>query len=172
MKFVTGQEQRAHLLYADQAIFDMYSKLEQGKTYQYSITERESGRLIREVKSLVRLDKLHKRLITHEPPRWEILVAHSLVPFTYVDTSYDKTSGAQVHQTPDINRATAAELRRAISGLTPDMAERIVAKRQRTKIRAVEDLATIEGMTAKLISAIGASIKCEDVINPLPPLPS
>lgn len=171
MKFVTGPEQRSHLLYADQAIFDMYSKLEQGKVYQYSIIERKSGRLIREIKSLVRLDRLHKRLITHEPPRWEILVAHSLIPLTYVDTSFDETTGAQVHQTPDINLATTAELRRAVPSLTVEITEKIVSKRQRIRIKAVEDLKTIEGMTDKLISEIGTSVKCEAVINPLPLLP-
>ena len=116
------------LMYGDKGIYDKFSNLHPGSIYEYRNTEKINGVRIREIRYKVIVDTLTKQMITNNPARWEIIIAWTLVPFTYSDTSFN-SAGTETHTSAKIDRSTAEELTRGVPYLTPKTAEKLVELR-------------------------------------------
>ena len=146
--------QDIELFYVDRKLKAKLDKLIVGNIYKYKSFIYDDDIHISDIEYQCKLLGLHKKLVTNNPQRWEIMIWYEYIPLSWKKTDYKKDKLDSI--SPNINTASPEEISQIYPpSITVELAQKVVALRKAIgKIKTVEDLEKIKGITKDQINWI------------------
>lgn len=125
--------------------------LDKGRTYVQSTDFLEDGILTAKTTQQIRVVALSQRLLTNNPPRWQVGFWYERIPLTW--KRLDFAGGVQVAESPCINTADVNAIKAINANIFEENAAQAVVKfrTQCGDIRSIDDLHQIKELTPEQI---------------------
>lgn len=117
-----------YLLYAPPPLREALCKLETEKVYAWNSKHYRNEVLESEIRSQVRLRYVRSELVTHDPPRWKVVLDIAREPLTWHRQDFE--NGNVVKETPTLQTCSKEELE-DLYPMDSDAAQRVLDAREK-----------------------------------------